>query len=186
VEIHLVNHVNLIDCFISPLRPLSKSRQILLTKSIQKDNNFSVTCITTFTPRAYIFKSTIIKYWHILTSDTALTQHFKDPPLFVFKRGPNLQNKLVRANNYQVLDRHFWLPSNMKITQCHNTWKTNTSTHPRTGHSFPVRGVITCYTKNVIYMLKFTYDMIYIGETIHPLKQRISEHKSSIRRNVMI
>jgi len=28
--------------------------------------------------------------------------------------------------------------------------------------------------------------MIYIGKTIRPLKQRISEHKSSIRRNDMI
>ena len=33
-----------------------------------------------------------------LTVDPALTQHFKEPPLFVYKRGPNLQDKLVRAN----------------------------------------------------------------------------------------
>ncbi len=62
---------------------LSKPRYVLLTKSVQKEKPFSVTCITTYTPQAHMFKNTILKYWHILTTDPALTKHFKDPPLFV-------------------------------------------------------------------------------------------------------
>ncbi len=31
-------------------------------------------------------------------TDLALNQHFKDPTLFVFKRGPNLHSRLVRAD----------------------------------------------------------------------------------------
>ncbi len=166
---------------------LSKPGYVLLTKSVQKEKPFSVTCITTYTPQAHMFKNTILKYWHILTTDPALTQHFKDPSLFVYKRVPNLRNKLVRASTLPS-PRQTLLTSLKQgnypcgnCAQCHNTWKTNIFTHPRTGTTFPVRGVITCSTKNVVYMLKCPCDNIYIGKTIRPLKQRISEHKSSIR-----
>ena len=33
-----------------------------------------------------------------------------------------------------------------------------------------------------MYLLRCPCDKVYIGKTTHPLKQRISEHKSSIRR----
>jgi len=67
--------------------------------------------------------------------------------------------------------------------QCHNTWRTPVFRHPRSGKSFSVKGFITCSTENVIYLVKCPCDKIYIGKTTRVLKQRISEHKSSIRRN---
>lgn len=168
---------------------LSKPRADLLKKSVKKDQKFSVSCITTYTPQAHIIKKTVKKHWHILTTDPALSDLFQDPPLFVHKRGPNLRNKLIRANILPPPKQTLLTPIKEgnypcgNCAHCHNSVKTNTFKHPRTGKRFGIRGIITCNTKNVIYMLTCPCEKIYIGKTTRPLKQRISEHKSSIRRN---
>lgn len=50
---------------------------------------------------------------------------------------------------------------------------------------FSVKGLFTCSTENIIYLLKCPYDEHYIGKTTRMLKQRISEHKDSVRGNEM-
>ena len=70
-----------------------------------------------------------------------------------------------------------------RCTQCNFTQKTNTFTHPRTGKVFNIKGIITCNTNNVIYMLKCPCGLAYIGKTTRPLKTRISEHRSNIRNH---
>ena len=113
---------------------LDTPRSALLTKSVKKDKQYSVSCITTYTPQAYMIKNTVMKYWHILTSDPALTQHFKDPPLFVYKRGPNLRDKLVRANILPQPKQTLLAPIKPgnypcgKCAQSNNTFKTNVFT----------------------------------------------------------
>lgn len=91
--------------------------------------------VTTYTSPAHMIKNTVLKRWHILTSDPALTQHFKDPPLFVYKRGPNLKDKLVRDNILprpkQTLLAQLELGNYpcCNCAQCHNTSKTNVFRH---------------------------------------------------------
>ncbi len=123
-----------------------------------------------------------------MTSDPAAAQHFKDPPLFVYRRGPNLRNKVVQANIKVNSKQTLLAPLKDgnypcgHCAQCHNTWRTPVFRHPRSGKSFPVKGFITCSTENIIYLLRCPCDKIYIGKITCMLKQRISEHKSSIRR----
>ena len=55
--------------------------------------------------------------------------------------------------------------------------------HPHTGKKFPIKSVITCDSTHVVYMIQCPCGLAYVGKTTRKLKQRISEHKSSIRRN---
>ncbi len=138
----------------------SKTCSDLLQKSVKKDKSYSVSFISTYTPQAYILKNTILKYWPILTSDPAAAQHFKDPPLFAYRRDPHLRNKVVQANikvNSKQTPLAPLKDGNYPCghcAQCHNTWRTPAFRHPRSGKSFfPVKGFITRSTENVIYLL---------------------------------
>ena len=168
---------------------LSKPRLELLQKSAPKEKSYSVSCITTYTPQAHIVRDTITKHWPILASDPTLAQLFNEPPLFVYRRGPNLRNKLVRANikPSPKQTRLFPLKNGNypcgHCAQCCNAIKSNVFRHLTSGRIFRVRGFITCSTENVIYTLRCECNKIYVGKTTRKLKQRISEHKSSIRRN---
>lgn len=123
-------------------------RSVLLTKSIHKEKPFSVTCISTCTCQAHAFKNNILKYWHVLISDPALTQHFKDPPLFVYKRGPNQQNKLVRASIHHNPRQTLQAPLKQgnypfgNCAQCHKIYIGNNINYPVArqfnNHSYPI------------------------------------------------
>ena len=55
--------------------------------------------------------------------------------------------------------------------------------HPHTGKWIQIYEIIMHSTTHVIYMIKCTCGLCYVGKTYPSLKQRISEHKSSIRIN---
>ena len=53
--------------------------------------------------------------------------------------------------------------------------------HPHSGKKYTVKGIISCKTKHVVYLLKCPCGLCYIGKTTRELKTRFSEHKSAIR-----
>ena len=67
--------------------------------------------------------------------------------------------------------------------QCNNMTKCEYVCHPHTGKRLQINDVITCSTTHVIYIIKCPCGMCYVGKTSRSLTQRISEDKSSIRRN---
>lgn len=172
---------------------LNKPRGEVLKKKTKKSKKFSVTCVTTYSPHSWAIKSIFKKYWHILTSDPELASTFKDPPLFSFRRGKNLRDHLVHADfQSQSMARHSQtllspLPNGNyrcgHCAQCNNTVKTFSFNHPHTGQKFPIKSIIMCTSTNVVYLIRCPCGLAYVGKTSRQLKQRISEHKSSIRRN---
>ena len=70
-----------------------------------------------------------------------------------------------------------------QLPQCNNTQKTSHFSHPHTGKLFPINSIITCASTHVIYLIRCPCGLAYVGKTTRKLKQRMSEHKSSIRRN---
>ncbi|XP_041929101.1 uncharacterized protein LOC121693623 [Alosa sapidissima] len=104
------------------------------------------------------------------------------------KDPPNLRNLLVRAHHPPQSD-HFLhqIPQGNykcgKCAQCNFTTKTKSFNHPLTGKPLHIKGVITCNTNNVIYMLRFPCGLAYIGKTTRSLKTRIAEHRSNIRNH---
>ena len=66
--------------------------------------------------------------------------------------------------------------------QCNNACKSAYFCHPLTGKKYPIKSVITCASTHVVYMIRCPCGFAYVGKTSRKLKQRISEHKSAIRR----
>lgn len=153
----------------------------------RKATEARVNCIVQYSPLSHEFQSIIQKHWHIVTSDPSLSC-FTSPPRVVFKRPPNLRNLLVKAH-HPPQPEHFLrqIPQgNYKCgqcAQCNFTIKTKTFHHPLTGKQLRIKGVITCNTNNVIYMLRCPCGLAYIGKTTRSLKTRIAEHRSNIRNH---
>lgn len=163
------------------------SQSDCLKKKVKCVSEPRLNCIIQYSPLAATFQTVIQKHWHVIQSDPTLTC-FTSPPRVVLKRPPNLRNMLVRA--YQPPKTpHFLrqLPSGNyrcnNCIQCNFTYKTKSFSHPYTGKSYNIKGVISCSTKNVIYMLKCPCGLAYIGKTTRPLKTRITEHRSNIRNH---
>lgn len=168
-----------------------KTRSELLKKSVKKQKQFSVTCITQYSSHSNSIRSIFKKHWHILQSDPTLSAMFQHPPLFVNRRGKNLRDQLVHADFKPTATRGQTLLSPLpngnyrcgNCAQCNNTTKTKSFQHPHTGKSISIKSIITCASTHVVYLLKCPCGLAYVGKTTRKLKQRISEHKSSIRRN---
>lgn len=172
---------------------LKKSRADLLKKSKRKEKKFSVTCITSYSPHSHIIRPIFKKHWHLLKSDPELSHIMHDMPLFVYKRERNLRDLLVHAdfNNYRPRrsSQRLLTPipnGNYRCggcAQCNNTQKVQSFRHPHNNRSFPIKSVITCSSTHIVYTLTCPCGLVYVGKTTRQLKQRISEHKSTIRRN---
>ncbi len=101
-------------------------------------------CTTQYSVQSVTIRSVFQKHWHILKSDPELASVFKDPPLFVNKRGRNIRDHLVHANygdtrksSQAIHTRLHPLPNvNYRCgscVQCNNTMKTSHFSHPHTG-----------------------------------------------------
>ncbi len=99
--------------------------------------------------------------------------------LYIKKRSKSENKSTVCAVQYspicsdikKIIDKHWYV------------LKSNVFSHPHSGRKFKIKGVITCTTKNFIYMIKCPCGLAYIGKTQRALKTRIAEHRSSIRTN---
>lgn len=175
---------------------ISKARQrfnttdqkTCLERTKNKKTETKINCIIEYSPLSQEFKKIVNKYWYILQSDPSLKE-LSEPPRIVLKRPPNLNNMLVRADLPSLSQPHFLQKTphgNYRCghcAQCNFTQKTKSFNHPRTGKNYKIKGVISCHTPNVIYMLKCPCGLAYIGKTTRPLKNRISEHRSNIRNH---
>ena len=65
--------------------------------------------------------------------------------------------------------------------QCNGTYKCRSFKHPQTGIQIPIKDVITCSTKTVIYLITCRCGKNDVGKTKRKLKVGISEHRSTIR-----
>lgn len=148
-------------------------------------SNSSMCCVR-YSPLGSKFRGIIQKHWHIVNSDPRLKNVFTDPPKLIFKRPNNIRDGLVRSDtNPQNPPKPLSLPDgNYKCggcSQCVYTQRCKTFTHPHTGRNISIRGVITCSTTHVIYMIRCPCGLAYIGKTSRELRTRISEHRSKIR-----
>lgn len=162
-----------------------------LKKKKTNRNDKRIVCAIQYSPLAKAIEGTIKQHWHILYTDPTLRSCFHDPPRVVFKKQPNLRNRLVRADVPSIITPHFLnnIPTGNypcgRCQQCHFTYKTNTFNHPHNGNKYRIKEVISCSTTNVIYMLTCPCGLSYLGKTTRTLKTRISEHRSAIRNGVI-
>lgn len=143
-----------------------------------KNKKSSIIFSTKYSKQSEKIEGTIKKHWHILQSDPNFHQIYTHPPLVVFKRGSNLRDYLVRSDLAPTLEssQRLLIPipdGNRRCgscAQCNYTYRCSTYRHPHSCKSIPIRGIITCHTKSVIYLITCPCGKTYVGKTSRELK----------------
>ncbi|OCT85330.1 hypothetical protein XELAEV_18023496mg [Xenopus laevis] len=144
--------------------------------------------VTKYTTASRFIKHIVQTHWHHLQTDAILGSVCQDIPMFAYKRGKNLRDVLVKADNKShYVTQHFLSnpqPGNFRCYNCSvcNSMLQGTSfAHPRTAQRFQIKHRITCQSTHVIYMIVCPCGLYYIGKTIQKLKDRFLKHKSVIK-----
>lgn len=107
-------------------------------------------------------------------------------------RSPNLRDKLVRADlgpNKVTIQQTISGSQNpgtfpcLSCAQCNNVQKGCEFSHPRTSKKYNIQGHFNRNSSYVIYLIKCPCGLGYVGETTQWIKDRISQHKYTIRNN---
>lgn len=148
--------------------------------------------ITTYDAHASLIETTIKKWWGILQKEPKHGHLFRDLPMFVYRKGKTIGNVLVRAeiepDNKKIPRQKFLRTqkngtfSCLSCQNCACIIKGSNIMHPTKGNPIPIKGFHTCNSSNVIYSLKCPCGKIYIGQTTRPVKIRLNEHRSAIRK----
>ncbi|CAJ0931730.1 unnamed protein product [Ranitomeya imitator] len=146
--------------------------------------------VSVFHPFKQRIQQCILKHWNILQNSYSTIPEFNIRPIFCDKRSDNLRNYLVGADvgssSPSTKQRVLSTPRNgtfacLGCLQCSNVTKGDSFTHPCSGHRFLIKGHFTCDSSFVIYLIKCPCGLGYVGETTQHIRDRISQHKSTIR-----
>ncbi|CAJ0964495.1 unnamed protein product, partial [Ranitomeya imitator] len=168
---------------------LKHSPDALSSRTVRRDTR-RMAFVSTHHPFMRLFHRIIHKHWPLLGLLYPDIPEFLSPPLMCHKKPPNLCNLLVSADvgSARKEIRQTVLGSTRKGTfpclhclQCSNISKGDTFTHPRSGKRFPIRNYYNCDSTYVIYLIKCPCGLGYVGETTQHIRDRISQHKSTIR-----
>ncbi|CAJ0925215.1 unnamed protein product, partial [Ranitomeya imitator] len=160
------------DTLLKHSSEFSSSRRV-------RDNTRRMAFVSTHHPFMRLFHRIIHKHWPLLGLSYPDIPEFLSPPLMCHKKPPNLRNLLVSADvgSSRREMRQTSLSMTRKGTypclhclQCSNISKGDTFTHPRSGKHFLFVITTTC-----------PCGLGYVGETTQHIRDRISQHKSTIR-----
>lgn len=130
------------------------------------------------------------KHWHILKSAPLISEFVSPRPLLTAKRSNNLGDLLVHSEYTRTTQKN-WL-SDFKISPgmykcghcniCKYVHQTNVFPNPRGGADFKIKQFINCSTTRVVYTLVCPCNKTYVGKTKRPLRVRIREHITGIKK----
>lgn len=127
-----------------------------------------------------------------MKQDVHLKGRLSEKPRIVYKRAPNLSDKLVHniVKPPPPKPKMFWdinvfydcgrcyscirVPNNIK--------KVKSFVNPQSNQTHAIEDFISCDTVGVVYAVKFPWNIIYVGRTIRVLKDRMEEHVRNIRK----
>ncbi|KAM4017573.1 uncharacterized protein ACNLHF_007193 isoform 1-T3 [Anomaloglossus baeobatrachus] len=145
--------------------------------------------VHTYHPSMPKIYNIINRHWPLLKKAYPEIGPFILPPIMCKKRPQNIKDSLVKADigsdkkNVQTLlapKRTGTFPC-LNCPSCSNVIKGDHFTHPRSGKSFPIKEYFTCLSNFVVYIIKCPCGLLYVGETIQHVGDRIASHKSTIR-----
>ena len=98
----------------------------------------------------------------------------------VYRRAPNLRDKLVRGQVIKELKLGITSPCNKPCITCPKMDYSNVVTS-NTNISYKIAGKYNCQSRNVVYVLTCAiHNMQYVGETQQTLNARFRLHESMI------
>ncbi|XP_013889701.1 uncharacterized protein LOC106536906 [Austrofundulus limnaeus] len=149
----------------------SARQDLLSTKqSEQIKDNKNINFITTYNTLSYKFKKIIENNWEIIKADSALAPLHQLTPKCIYRRAPNLRDKLVHSH-LTVVNNTSWLPKPvgcfkcLKCNHCKEVKQCKTFTTHEGGKEYDIRQFINCNSCFVVYLLQCTCGVFYIGQT---------------------
>lgn len=177
----------LIDKHIKKVKTVD--RKDLLRPKITKTPIPRLAFVSTFSDLSERVGSIIKKEWHILKENLSDIPEFKIPPIMAYRRPQNLKDKLVTTDigaklgdtqRYIGSKRNGCFPC-LQCSNCANLIKREEFIHPTTGRTYKIKHFLTCKSEYVIYVIQCPCNKLYVGETTMQCRQRMNNHKSTIR-----
>lgn len=169
-----------------------KGRSELLTTRPKSKNlrGNHINFISTYNTLSYQFKKIITNNWDIIKADSTLEPLHQYTPRCIFKRAPNLRDKLVHSHfDITTTTPSSWLTKPIgcyKCLRCNHCDTVEQNKYFKTheaGQKYQIRQFINCNSCFVVYLLKCSCGVFYVGQTKRRLRDRLWDHKNAIRRN---
>ena len=181
---------NSVEDAISRVLNLSRKESL---KKVEKRNNERPVFVLTYNPALPSVSHVLKKHWRVMMSDPYLKKVFPQPPMVAFRRTQNLRKKLIKAKVPPP-------PPKRKKRELMGMKKCNQPgceacpfilpgkdvTSPFSAANVKINTSLDCNSKNIVYSLFCSKDnckQIYVGKTERKLKERLAEHKASVRKN---
>ena len=114
--------------------------------------------VSTFSPISTAIKEVVTKHWHILQTDTQISNAFQATPRYFYKRSPNLRDAIAKSDiSPPKRPMHFMShipPGNFPCQNCVHCYamcKGNHFIHPKSGKTIKIRDRISCHSSFVVY-----------------------------------
>ncbi|OCT89306.1 hypothetical protein XELAEV_18017926mg [Xenopus laevis] len=176
-----------------------KDRKELIThNTAKKHSKNTISFITTYNNSNKELETIIQKHWHILQKDKDLQEHLTKNPQIVYKK-PNIIKQILAPSCLPPIDcnripKSFLERKNGFFTcrTCKgcktskiNDRKADKFISNVTKEEFNIKTILTCNSKNIIYLLQCPCNLQYIGRTNRTLKIRIREHMNNIKKGLL-
>ena len=173
---------NVVKNPISRVKELERSTALIkVTRPLNKRPVFALT----YNPKLPSVPKIIKKHWKTLVKDQKMRKIFPLPPMVAYRQPPNLKSVLCRAKLPQ--NRHSkrklvgMQPCSKPCNVCPYIQKTNSFSSSQNKQSFPLKGLFTCSTTGVIYLVScLRCKTQYVGQTGRKFHDRMMEHLKSI------
>uniref|UniRef100_A0A8C5PUJ4 Reverse transcriptase domain-containing protein n=1 Tax=Leptobrachium leishanense TaxID=445787 RepID=A0A8C5PUJ4_9ANUR len=148
----------------------------------------SIPFIFSYNPLNKDIRRSIKKHWPILQKDPILGGILPAIQRIICRGVKNLKMELTHKVRNKKTINHFGLQAGFhqcgNCLNCRNTKskKQITSVIERNGKPTKLKGIMTCFSKNVIYVLTCPCGLKYVGRTTRPLNIRIQEHIRNIKK----
>ena len=169
---------------------LQLSREEALKKQPKKETDRTV-FVLTYNPALPSVSGILKKHWNVMAKDPYLKKVFPAPPMVAFRRAKNLRDKLIKAKVHPTPDLREkrkiigMKPCNKGICEtCPFVKKCKQFRGPFNSSVVQMNSTLDCTSSNIVYCLqcnKENCNQIYVGHTQRQLKERFSEHKTSVR-----
>ena len=171
-------------------RVLKMNREEALQYKPKKETNRTI-FVLTYNPALPSVSKILQKHWRVMTQDPYLKEVFPQPPMVAFRRAKHLKDHLIRAKIPPVPPlRPKRIVNGMTACNkplcetCPYVQKVQKFKGPFSKNEVILNAPMNCLSKNVIYCINCKKcQQIYIGQTSRQLKDRFSEHKTSVRNS---
>ncbi|XP_075449140.1 uncharacterized protein LOC142490608 [Ascaphus truei] len=132
---------------------------------------------TTYNRASNLVRFTIRKHWHLLQNDEVLAASCQTPPLIAYRRGRNLSDNLIHADNKDHYHTPHFLEGGkqgnfrcMNCSVCNSLTTGDVFCHPHSGKKITIHNRITCRSTFVVYIIRCPCGLVYVGKTTRMLK----------------